>query len=247
MDHPPAPHWFDHLIAPRVLLLGVAVAFLACCLAGHLAGRRNHHRDFTRFHQLLSPESLYYPTVNEVCALARSRLDPNRVVVIVGGSSVLHGTGQPAAQVWTDRLQARLGAGYQVLNLAQRAGRSAEVGAVVAEILARDYPKLMLITDAQPGWLHPEPDGLYFKYFFWSAHYRGLLLPDAARDQRLSETVMDADQLERELGKEAAGKLCILSAAQQELRTGRGWTAPSASPICGPPSLTRAATPPGRR
>src|SRR5690348_8568906 len=116
MDHPPAPPWFDRCVAPRALLLGVAVAFAACCLAGHAAGRRNHLRDFHRFHQLISPESLYYPTVNEVCALARGRLDRDRVAVIVGGSSVLHGTGQRADQLWTDRLQALLGDDYRVIN-----------------------------------------------------------------------------------------------------------------------------------
>ena len=54
--------WFDRLIAPRALLLGVAVAFLGCCLAGFVTSRRNHFTHFDRFHQLMRDHLRRYVT-----------------------------------------------------------------------------------------------------------------------------------------------------------------------------------------
>ncbi len=177
---------FDRLVAPWPLLVGVVAAFLACCLAGHLAGRRNHHRQFHRFHILLSPQTLYYPTPCEVRALARDRLGRDRIVVIVGGSSITEGCWQAPADLWTLRLQALLGDEYQVINLGFMGAMTAEFGATAAEMLTRDYPRLILISDLPPGWLAPEPDGDSHKYFFWHAHARGWLLPGSERDAYLA-------------------------------------------------------------
>jgi hypothetical protein len=220
MSAPTPGSSFERLLAPRALLLGVAAAFLGCCLAGHLASRRNHFQHFERFHMMLSPETLYYPTVGQVRALARSRCDRGKVLVIVGGSSVLHGTGQRAGHVWTDRLQEELGDGYQVLNLALRGGRPAEYGAVMAEVLARDFPSIILITDVEPGAMHPEPDGCQHKFFFWDAYYKGLLLRDGERDRRLAELIPEAEQREQELGRKKALEIgLVLGEVQEELRT----------------------------
>src|SRR5262249_38079452 len=123
MSAPTPGSSFERLLAPWALLVGVAAAFLGCCLAGHLASRRNHLHHFGRFHLMRPPEPLYYPTVGQVRQFARSHYDRDKVLVIVGGSSVLHGTGQRAGHVWTDRLQEELGDGYQILNLALRGGR----------------------------------------------------------------------------------------------------------------------------
>jgi hypothetical protein len=221
MEHSPFPAWFDKLIAPRLLILGVLVSFVGCCLAGFVVSRQNHFKEFHRFHALIGPESLYYPTVCQVRALAQSRLDPEKIVVLVGGSSVLHGTGQTRDEVWTERLQRQLGDRYQVLNLALRRGRSTELGAVMAEVLACDYPKLLLITDTFPAEMYPDPDGFFHKYLFWDAYYKGLLLPDAAREERLAELIPEAEQRERTLGKEEAGKIGVPADTQRELRTAK--------------------------
>ena len=97
---------WEKLLAPRALFAGIAVAFISCCVAGHLASRHNYLPHFERFHRLLSPESLYYPTARQVRALGRAQLDPNKIVVVVGGSSIMHGTCQRVDHVWTKRLQA---------------------------------------------------------------------------------------------------------------------------------------------
>src|SRR5262249_28310768 len=127
----------------------------------------------------------YYPTAGQVCALARERLTADKIAVIVGGSSRLHGTGQKASQVWTHRLQRQLGSRFEVLNLGFRSASSWEIGATVAEILSQEHPRLILVTDCGPGWIDWRPDGYMFKYFFWAAYYKGLLQSCPARDELL--------------------------------------------------------------
>ncbi len=178
---------FERLLSPGALFLGIAFSFLACCAAGYWSSRHNSFHHFQRFHQLIAQESQYYPTASQVRALGRSTLDPNKIVVVVGGTSVLHGTCQSPDGLWTRKLQAQLGEEYQVINLALRAGRTMEFGAVAAEFLARDFPRLIFVGDLHPLALHAEPDGLMFKHFYWDAYYKGLLLPNPERNARLDE------------------------------------------------------------
>src|SRR5262249_24087911 len=125
-------------------------------------------------------------TAHEVRALARSRLEPTKVSVIVGGSSVMHGTGQRSGHVWTDQLQRLLGSDYQVLNLAVRSGQPVEFGAIAAEMLAGDHPRLIYVTDYR----NPvEVDGNMYRYLFWDAYCRGLLQVNAARDAWVREAI----------------------------------------------------------
>jgi len=178
----------ERWLAPRALLLGTGVAFLACCAAGRVVSRLDLYQDVHRFHGLLSPYALYYPTASEVCQLARRRLDPAKNPVVVGGSSILHGVWQGRDHFWTNRLQTLLGKRRQVLNLACIGARCAEFGGVAAEALAREYPRLILVIDVPPGdFWQCDPDGDVYKYFFWDAHSRGLLQIDPEREARLRE------------------------------------------------------------
>jgi hypothetical protein len=207
------------LVAPWALFAGLAAGFTACCLAGRLAAGRNPFEGFQRFHPLLAPETLFYPTACQVRALAQSRLDPHKIAVVVGGSSILHGARQTVAQVWTKKLQALLGDQYQVINLGFRGAWTAEFGATAAEMLAKDYPKLILVSDLHPGLFQTDPDGVQYKYFFWDANCKGLLLADPARDARLGELAGEAERLEQEIGRGTMQKSGLLTAEQQaELR-----------------------------
>jgi hypothetical protein len=167
-------------LTPLSLIAGVAFSFLGCCAAGRILSERNCFISFVRFHQYISPESLYYPTPNQVAALARSTLDPNKIIVVVGGSSVLHGTGQREAEVWTKALQKELGAEYQVINLALRCGSCFEFGGAAAEMLSRDFPKLIYVADFH--WM-VEPDGDKYRYFVWEADSKRLLDDNEMRQE----------------------------------------------------------------
>ena len=191
------PSPLERAIAPHVLLLGAVVSFLACCLTGQVASRHNSFREFSRFHSRLNLLTLYYPTTGQVQALARATLDPHKIVVVVGGNSILLGSGQRGKHLWTRHLQKLLGDDFQVLNLAIPGARTFEFGATAAEILSRDFPRLLLVTNASPGanQLVEDPDGTpNLRYFFWEARGRGLLTPSKRRDDRLRE----ADQRGRD-------------------------------------------------
>jgi hypothetical protein len=176
------PAWARY-IAPNSLLLGAVLGFAGCCLGGYLASRHNPFNAFERFHVFLSAETHYYPTASQVGELARSKLDPTKIAVIVGGSSRLHGTGQALPFVWTHRLQAELGGEFQVLNLALRSGTTAEFAESVAEMLYHEYPRLIVVSDLNPGGMSfHRPDGNHYRYFYWDAFYKKLLLPAPGRD-----------------------------------------------------------------
>ena len=194
------------VLAPRLLLLGVAVSFLACCGAGRLLSRVNCLRDFSRFHPSINYLSLYYPTVSQVRSLARDTLDPDKVVVVLAGNSVLHGYGQGSEGVWTKHLQALLGEQIQVLNLALPGGDTFEFGSVATEALIRDYPRFLLVTNTWPGPSATvgDPDARPFlRYLYWQAHARGLLADSPERDARLRELTAGRDESFRELKRQS--------------------------------------------
>jgi hypothetical protein len=166
----------------------------------------NHHNPFhkvERFHKYLSPETLFYPTPGQLLELGREKLDPDKIAVIIGGSSRLHGTGQTAEQVWTRKLQMLLGDDYRVLNLGFRCAFSWEVGAIAGEILSVEYPKIIVVTDCWPGWILDRPDGRRYEYFFWAAYYQDLLQHDLAREARLKEFEPEVVKADEKSGKPA--------------------------------------------
>src|SRR5262245_3292463 len=195
---------WERLIVPGALLLGVVVSFLGCCAAGAYLAHRNVYAAVERFHPMINPESLHYPGPGQVAALARSQLRLDRVAVVVGGSSITHGVGQRLEEVWTRKLQAELGDGYRVINLAMRAAYPSEFAGHVVETLSKDYPKLIYVTITGQGRGGP-PDGDRYQYFYWEAEYRGMLLPHPERQARLRalEDERDKDDKFDELQRRA--------------------------------------------
>ncbi len=217
MHSEPANSLLARLLMPLPFFIGVAAAFAACCLVGVAAGRRNHIKRFERFHVFLTPQTHFYPTACQVRALARSRLQRDKIAVVIGGSSILQGSWQPPDQLWTRRLQELLGDRYDVVNFGLCGARTCEFGATAAEILERDYRKLIFIADLVPGCMPTDPDGYEFKYFFWDAYCKGMLLRDPGRDARLK-----AMRREPEMVSESAPSRQASAATkverQQELR-----------------------------
>jgi hypothetical protein len=201
--------WLGKLLAPYPLFLGVAVAFLSCCLLGFVS-RDRPYVGFERFHHYINPQTCFYPTASQLRATARATLPPDRIAVVVGGNSVLNGAGQ-GLPLWTARLQELLGDEYRVINLAMCGAAPGEVGGVTAEMLLREYPRLILITNTWAGasGRPSEPDGSLHRYFFWDAYYKGLLLHPPDREERLREVAQNRalddtyDELKRGLHLDA--------------------------------------------
>ena len=176
----------DIPLSPAALLVGGLLAFVVCCMGGRILSRHNPYKWFVRFHQYLNPQTQFYPTASQLCALARTRLDRDKVAVIVGGNSILHGVGQRAAEVWTGTLQETLGEDYRVLNLAVPGAEPCEFGGVLAEALTAEYKRLIYVTALGSSTNPQEPDGRAYRYLYWDAHYKGLLPRDLEREQRLA-------------------------------------------------------------
>jgi hypothetical protein len=180
---------WEQALAPRGLLVGCALSFLACCALGRAVSRQCPYKSFERFHTFINYLSLYYPTASQARAVARSALAPDQVAVVVGGSSILYGSGQGDRFLWTKQLQALLGPRYRVLNFALPGAPPAEFGPVAAEVTQRDHPKVIFITHNWAGTARSAGEGDVGKlgYFFWGAHYKGLLAHSPERDARLAE------------------------------------------------------------
>ena len=172
---------------PRAFLAGLVGGLILCSALARFVSHRGYHDDFTRFHQSLSPEAQYYPTLDEMCGIVRPRCRPDQVLVIVGGNSVFNGVGQPAEKMWTVELQRRLGDGFVVLNFAFRGALPTDGGAVVAEVLRKEYPRQVYVANTVPFSL-PVPYGQEpYNYLFWEASHWGRLEGFPPRDELVAE------------------------------------------------------------
>ena len=166
-------------------------------------------REFVRFHQSINVEADYFPTARQVRTIIESsREAAPKVYVIVGGSSVLHGSGQPPDLVWTRFLQEELGPDYQVINFAQRSGSPADFGNIAAELLLLQSRPVIFVADADiVSYARPLQDSFY-RHIIFDAWHRGYLLPWPPRDRLLSEVAWRGP---KELREPALGS--ILDAA----------------------------------
>jgi hypothetical protein len=171
---PLPPTALQRFLVPGPFLSGVALAFAACCWFGYLAAHHNCFDHVERFHQFLSPEALFYPTASQIYEYAKHELPPDKIAVVIGGNSSLYGTGQRSGHVWTTRLQELLGDEYHVVNLGLRGANICEGGAVIAEALLKDRPRMIFITNLMPAQANI-PDGKLYRFFFWDAFYKHLL------------------------------------------------------------------------
>ena len=171
------------LIRPVSLLLGFGLGLVLLVGLGRTTEQRDFHPKFTRFHPNMAPETLYYPTVAEMSAIVRRRCRPDQILVIVGGNSILYGVGQPADRMWSKRLQDLLGEPYVVVNFAFRGAGPTDGGAVLAEVLRDEYPRMIYITNTAPR-LAADPLGVRdYRFLLVDAYYQGLLLPWPVRDR----------------------------------------------------------------
>ena len=190
LDPCPRPPW----LRPSGYVAGLAIGLAWLSWMGWRASVTDYHPGFARFYPAISPETNYYPTLNEMTAIVRARCRHDQVLVIVGGNSILEGVWQPVADLWSRHLQDILGDRYCVINFAFRGGSPSDGGSVVAEVLRNEYPRQILIADESPlNGVEPiahEP----YRYIFWQAYFRGLLIETPARTRVIKEYQLDKGQ-----------------------------------------------------
>ncbi len=166
---------------------GIIVSLTTLAVVGRQAAEKNFHPGFTRFHQKIAPDTKYYPTIHEMMAIVRERAAGGKILVVVGGNSILYGVGQPAGHVWTERLQRELGPAYAVVNLAMRGAGVTDCAAVVAEALRTEFPRQIYLANASPTQAS-FPDGTpSYRFVFWEAIAKGLLIDDPTRTEAIRE------------------------------------------------------------
>jgi len=182
-----APEIQPRVFEPWTLILGFAVGLICLAWLGRSAARHDWHKQFTRFHPMIAPDSMYEPSVDEMCAVVRARCRTDQILVIVGGNSILFGVGQPADRQWTRHLQTLLGPHYAVINLAFRGSSANEGGAVVAEALRNEFPHQIYIANAAVLQALSPIGGNDYRFMLLDAYYKGMLLAYPPRDAALRE------------------------------------------------------------
>jgi hypothetical protein len=194
---------FGRWLNPFWMFFGIALGFVVMVLAGRWAGRQNLFSGYQRSYIWISPEGYFYPSLNNLTQLVTHIADRKRILVLVGGDSVLLGVGQSKEQVWTRELQRLLGPDFQVLNLAFRGAAPMEMAAIVAEVLSKKYPRLLYIArEDAPMWMG-SPDGFWFSYLFWQTAAAGKLVRFTPRSEELEKEFSVSDANLREAKKEA--------------------------------------------
>ncbi len=195
---------FGHRLSPISVFIGIVVGFSLMVLAGRWAGKQNLFIAYERNYQMISPEGYFYPSLDNLTELVSHLASKRKILVLVGGDSVLLGVGQKKEELWTNELQRVLGSEFAVINLAFRGAYATEMGGVVAEVLSRRYPRLILVGHLNPLRVEPPVRDSTYEYLFWQAEASGKLADFALRSEELQKAFFGNDLKRRERITEAA-------------------------------------------
>ncbi len=192
---------FSRLLLPIPFFSGVVLGLLLCIMGGHFAARSNIYADRSRFFFQISPEGYVYPTLENLLEFVRQKAPPEKILVLAAGSSISLGVGQQNSHLWTDLLQRELGDGFAVVNGSFRSAKFTSIGLPLLEILSREYPRMLFVTESRPGyapeWMLYDSRSPFFypyNYLLFQAWLGGKLLPNPERDQRLWGALSSSDE-----------------------------------------------------
>jgi hypothetical protein len=109
-------------------------------------------------------------------SLAKHHLQKDKKLVIIGGNSLAMGIGQ-GKDLWSEKLQNKLGSNYSVLNMGQ-SGMPAFCGPFIAFLsLAQANENVIYVGFAEPLWFAFLETPFNGYPYWWDAYYKGLI-PD---------------------------------------------------------------------
>lgn len=187
------------LLLPYPFFVGVLLALVLCSIVGRRAAMVDVYHDRDRFFLKISPEGSVYPTLENLEAFVRGKAATDRILVLVGGSSIPLGVGQANAHLWTNLLQEDLGSDYCVVNVSFRAALAPSILVPLADALRREYPRAIFVSDMTPykvpGFLSYEkgPYSYPYDYVVWQAWVNGSLSPNPVRDAALFDAIGSRD------------------------------------------------------
>lgn len=159
---------------------GLILAFIGCVFAGHATTQHNYISNFNRFHFYIAPETNFYMPVRQTETIVKDLVGKDKIAVIIGGSSVFNGLGQPAGQTLAEHLQNELGNRFKVVNLALRASSPTNLAMFIVEKLQQENIPVIYVADeaiptpffitADPSNTEARPDHNYAR-FYWDAYH----------------------------------------------------------------------------
>ncbi len=175
-------NWIVQSIRPRFVLLGFFLGFGLCVALGHYFAGRNLYVNFNRLHPYISMDTQFLPTFSELYQLVKSKIEPGKTLVIVGGDSVFNGQGQTVDKLWSDQLQRDLGDKYSVINISFRGGRVFEGAYWIYEALSKEKHDVIFIANAFGAVVGAPFGNTPYRYMFWDGLNKGYLRPFKDRD-----------------------------------------------------------------
>lgn len=148
---------FADRVNPLPFFAGLVLGTVAMLGLGIWARQHDTYGDRIRFFQEISPERAVYPTIDNLAAFVRGKADPQKILVLIAGSSISLGIGQPEGDLWSLKLQDSLGEDFRVVNVSFRSSRFNLIGVPLMERLQNEYPRHILISDLWPLELSPAP------------------------------------------------------------------------------------------
>lgn len=148
---------FARRIQPGPFFAGLLLGAVTMLGLGQWAKRHDTFGDRIRFFQAVSPERGIYPTIDNLAAFVRGKADPKKILVLVAGSSICLGIGQPEEDLWSRKLQEKLGQDFCVVNVSFRSNRFNLVGIPLMERLRQEFPRYIFISDLWPLEMEPVP------------------------------------------------------------------------------------------
>lgn len=183
------------LYKPKIFFLGVFVGIFTCALIGRFVSTKTDMTQYSRLGGgLLTRSASFQITALDIKSLISKKCDKNQILIIIGGSSVFFGSGQPIRYLWSKRLQDNLGSNYCVVNLAVPAGPLVGYGSVALEMSVGSFKDVLLVTDASALPYHPADGFVWYKHLFWDAYYKKLISNIYSRNYTASQI----DQIEKE-------------------------------------------------
>ena len=174
-------------LAIRPFFAGLVLGLIALATAGAVLRPSSLTNGFTRIHGGLNSRN-FFATAREIKSIIDA-IPQDKMVVIVGGTSVLQGTSQSEPYVWTNYLQANLGPTFKVINFALRSGRPNDFGNLAAEMLLREHRKVIYVCDSMIAQFTIPPEASFYQQTVFDAWRRGYLLPWPPRDKLMNNAL----------------------------------------------------------
>lgn len=177
--------WLAAIFSPAPFLIGALIGFTTCCVLGYLTTLKNQYGNIPRFGVYVGPQASLFPTASQLLAYTQAHVKQGQILVVVGGSSVMNGVGQSNEQIWTKKLQEKLGAKYAVVNLAMRSCSTFEAALFIAEAMSKHYEKVIFVSGTQPGFEWSLIGRPPYAHYYWDAKYHNMLYEFPERDQAM--------------------------------------------------------------